>query len=1201
MPSAHEFVHSQKSATASWLHSKFCLCTTDSKPALVDSGATVHVVNDKQLLTGFIDMSLNPVRVEVADGKIVYATGIGDLLLGTAAHTYKLCALYAPSMKHNALSVSSLTSRGLIVTFDRSSACVYESAVPDAAPILIAKKCQGLYVLDLSESTERVRVLRGSPSVCVCGDKAGVCECNNAFVCCPIVGEVEGAAEPQTPAEPTEHASASEATTSIHTDSSDEGAATAKLWHDRLGHPAKSSLQYLCKHNAVTGIPSFSELECAYEHPCAECLAGRFPAASHSTLSELPTAPGQLLYADTMGPFVNSLDHSKYCVCVIDAYSGYVVATPVKFKSAEHILPAVKFSIERFEMLGHMSIVELRTDYGTEYHNAECITYLAGKGIKLSHSVPYVHQQVGMVERCNRSLQETCRSLIAHAHRKPSLWPEAMMTAAYLYNRRASTSRKQQCSRFELLTGEKPDLQHLRVWGCTALCKKPTETGLSKLESRVESGVLVGYDEYSVGYRVYIDRRVYVRSDVVFDEQKLGAWQSDVNLDEISHALVTSPTTPAASTPSVPAAHVRPVVPQAEGATRKRAYLSDNTPKSPALAVKERRRGVQPDVHTAAVHSVHTTTVHNEHIDDDASLAEKYADTYAHPPPLPKVVPGKELPIPSSYDDAISCDYAYYWKQAIESELQSLVDMGVFDVVEMPMGRHLLDSKWVFTWKVAEGTVKKAKARLVVRGFQQQEGIDYTELFSPTVSLSTIRLLLSLAASNHWYVHQLDFKTAFLNGDLAEEIYMSIPQGAEQHDGMSWRLIKSLYGLKQAPRCWYHKLKSRLGVIGFVQSSCDEALFIRHELDGSLTYVCVHVDDMLVFNGSKSVALNVVKLIKELFEIQDMGQAHEYLGFTIEHTDAGIFVHQSTYTASLVKKYMDQTHVHANTPMVPTTVLHTLGSEHSKYDDEHIVFADVHLYASCVGSLMYLANCTRPDICHATSQLAKYLSKPSVFHWKAAQHVVAYLNSTSDYGLLYSNIQPSSPCIGFCDASHCSDKDNSKSVSGFCFLHAGACIAWQSKQQSVIAQSTAESEYYAIGESGKYATHLNALFSELSSPACAIPFYVGEGEVVHASIISAVDKLTDTQHARVIYTDSEAAKKIVYDNYTTKGMRHVAKVYHWARVEVEKGRLEYKYISGKENTADLFTKCLPKDVFLKHRNTLGLVSKSSIVGQLSHA
>ena len=167
----------------------------------------------------------------------------------------------------------------------------------------------------------------------------------------------------------------------------------------------------------MQGLPDYDKLQSIYDLPCGGCLGGRFPKFPHTNLSDKPDKPCALLYADTIGPYPTSYNGKTVALCVIDAYSGYSMTVPLKSKESSEILPALKTCIERFQMLAHAPVLELRTDFGTEFHNEAVHEYLASKHIKLSHSTPYIHQQVGMVERFNRSVLEICRSLLAHAKR----------------------------------------------------------------------------------------------------------------------------------------------------------------------------------------------------------------------------------------------------------------------------------------------------------------------------------------------------------------------------------------------------------------------------------------------------------------------------------------------------------------------------------------------------------------------------------------------------------------------------------------------------------------------------------------------------------------------------------------------------------------------------------------------------------------
>ena len=1124
MPEYHSYWSAQSVSKSKWLSNSF---------ALLDSGAGVTAVHDKSLLTEFSTQS-HYKHIIVGDGDKLDVCGKGKLVFTSCGFTHTFTdVLYVPLLKHHVMSISGLTKLGYTVTFDNRRARV---CCGDSGCVMQGKLVNDLYVVDIDTESKSGKTLPiPVPPVCTAAFTSGS----------------EGAQNPE-PMHTTDNSDVLDAQVPVCSLSE------ADLWHSRLGHISKTTL--LSTHKAVSGLPDIDVLLHSYAAPCESCLSGRFPAFSHTSLSDKPESPCALLYADLMGPFIESFDGYKYALCVIDAFSGYAISTLLKSK--DNVCSAIKTSIQRFEMLSHTSVLELRTDYGTEFHNTQLMSFLSEKHIKLSHSAPYIHQQVGMVERFNRSVMEICRSLLASAHRRPVLWSEALLASTYIYNRRVSTSRQQNKTRCELFTGVCPDVSNMKVWGCDVFVKIPNTEVADKLKPKCVKGIFVGYDEYSPGYRVLINGKVCIRSDVVFSEGAVGKFVPTVDYSFSVPVATSAPdsVTHEKETDSAHASHKR----------ERRIF----EPTAGAQAVKARRLG--------QVHAVNKDVL-------DPAL---YAHTYKSIPPLPTVQIGVDLPIPKTYAEAITCEYAHYWIGAIESELMSITDMDVYDIVDLPPEKHALTSKWVFTWKVAEGKVVKAKARLVVRGFEQREGIDYTELYAPTVAQTTIRAVLATAAAEGWYVHQIDFKTAFLNGDLQEEVYMQVPEGATgQNKNKVWKLIKSLYGLKQAPRCWHKKLKERLLIIGFMQSSVDDALFYRQELDGSFSYLTVHVDDMLITHADKSIVLSIVKLLGTVCEITDCGQSHEYLGINIEHLSCGIFIHQSSYIKRILNQYLSHENAHASTPLLPNKVLCKLGSVHA-VGDENVAFDDVKLYAGCIGSLMYIANFTRPDITYAVNQLCKYLSAPSVAHWRAAQHVVAYLHHSHDYGLLYKKGHGMS-CIGYCDASFCCDKDTNRSVTGYCFMLNDTVFAWKSKQQSTVALSTAESEYMAISEAGRFGVHVKNLLTEIYTPQSAISIVVGEQQSAELQVKSK--KPEDIVQGQLIYTDSMSALALVQKDHTTKCMKHISKIHHWARERVESGELVYKYVSGKVNVADVLTKFLPRDPFLKYRSMMGLVSFTNLM------
>jgi len=201
------------------------------------------------------------------------------------------------------------------------------------------------------------------------------------------------------------------------------------------------------------------------------------------------------------------------------------------------------------------------------------------------------------------------------------------------------------------------------------------------------------------------------------------------------------------------------------------------------------------------------------------------------------------------------------WKLAVMEEMNALRRSGTWEIVNLPRDKKIVGCKWVFTIKYkVDGNVDRYKARLVAKGFTQTYGIDYQETFAPVAKINSIRVLLSLAVNSDWPLYQLDVKNAFLNGDLEEEVFMSLPPGFENKLGSDkvCRLKKSLYGLKQSPRAWFERFGKAVTSYGFLQSQADHTIFYKHSKDGKVTILIVYVDDIILI-GNDETELVVLK------------------------------------------------------------------------------------------------------------------------------------------------------------------------------------------------------------------------------------------------------------------------------------------------------------------------------------------------------
>ncbi|CAI7845436.1 unnamed protein product [Closterium sp. NIES-53] len=279
--------------------------------------------------------------------------------------------------------------------------------------------------------------------------------------------------------------------------------------------------------------------------------------------------------------------------------------------------------------------------------------------------------------------------------------------------------------------------------------------------------------------------------------------------------------------------------------------------------------------------------------------------------------------------------------------MKSIEENGTWELVELPEGRKAITSKWLFKIKSdADGKIERYKSRLVAKGYQQKEKVDYKELFAPVVKPTTLRTLLAGAAIKGWVLKQMDVTTAFLNGVLEEEIFMAQPEG----------LKKALYGLKQAPRQWYLKLRGVLEEIGFTPSTADHSLFMLGEGE-QRSFMVVYVDDILIFSPSSDLVKEVMLKLQDKFKCKALGDVSFYLGLHIERDveKRCMRVHQRKYLEALAATF-GQNEGHVATPF-PSGFKCVKGPEEESVGEE-----ERRRFHSLVGSLMYAAVGGQPHV-----------------------------------------------------------------------------------------------------------------------------------------------------------------------------------------------------------------------------------------------
>jgi hypothetical protein len=477
--------------------------------------------------------------------------------------------------------------------------------------------------------------------------------------------------------------------------------------------------------------------------------------------------------------------------------------------------------------------------------------------------------------------------------------------------------------------------------------------------------------------------------------------------------------------------------------------------------------------------------------------------------------------------------------------------------IQVPFGIKTIGSRWVYRTKRNPDGTTRYKVRLVVKGWQQIQGVDYNETFAPVSKLTTLRLLLAMCSSHNWKVRHLDVVTAFLNPKIDNDnIYMELPDGMDWVDertpkGAKVRLLKSLYGLKQSPRLWYQAINAFLLSLGLKQSSADPNLYVKDRV-----LLLLYVDDILIVSTSddspSSSANQVITALKTKYKMSDLGEARCFLGLEINRDENGISLSQETYIDTMIKRFGMEDSRNVSNPLDPNV---RLENEECKENP-----ADRTLYLSLVGSLMYAALGSRPDISFAVSSLSRYNSAPLATHLTAAKQVLRYLKSTSAFRLHFPAC--SKGLEGFTDSDWAGCRSTRKSVRGSVFQINNGTISWKSKSQTVVALSTLEAEFIACSDGTREAVWLSRLEADMLNLPAA--------------------------HKVPMACDNQGAIKFIKSGILKAKTKHIDVKHLHTHDEDKKGNVDFHYIESQNNLADIMTKPLPVPLHQELTRKLGI-------------
>ena len=966
------------------------------------------------------------------------------------------------------------------------------------------------------------------------------------------------------------------------------GAAPTSLtiWHARMGHMSNQALK---RHKgSVKGI-SLDPSEEVNQSPCPGCELGKQSRSSFPGSSKRSDRRLRIVHSDLMGPFqTRSIQGSSYVATFIDDYSRHGVVYYLKTK--DQCAAAFKKFLAWAENQTSERLLALHSDRGGEYLSNALRSVLDQKGIEHKLTMPHSPEQNGVAERRNRTLLDKARALIHSAGLSHGFWEYALDTTVHTYNRTPSRTIGWRTPHELWTDGHIPDVSYFRVFGCKAYVHTTIDKR-KKLDPRSVEMTLIGYEPGSKGYRLWNSnsRSIVLSRDVTFDERsfpckEIGPRPAASSQPSVSDGpvIIEYNLSTEGPTPHVPELPMLPQTP-AQRPTPERAETEFHTPLSqPAAATPpERPRpqrvrrdpGVPPrsalpgpsfgPARPPSPRRLRPNPRPNPRYNNPDNVARSGVHTRARPDgelhhaallnALVHVATA-EYQDPLTFAEAMHSALADEWREACKYEIDALAQNGTWTLVELPPDRKAVKSKWVFKHK-ADG---RFRARLVAKGFTQILGIDYDETFSPVARFESLRLLLALATLEDWEIHQMDVKSAFLNGLLDEEIYMEQPQGFidPDHPTKVCKLNKAIYGLKQASCAWNLQFHGVLVDLGFTRTHSDAGVYHRQD-DGGTLIIILYVDDITILGDNLKSVNKLKSTLSNRYEMTDLGEIDSYLGVRIkrDRSTKRLEIDQSRYVLEIVDRFGLSDTNPALTPLPTGADVHL-----EKYDGQASQ-GDIKLFQQMIGSLLYVQIGTRPDIAFAVSRLSQYASNPSPDHIRLAKYVLRYLKGTSDLKLLYDGGRRNG-LYGYSDSSWGDDPDDRCSTAAYVFLLADAAISWSSRKQKTTAQSSTEAEYMALAEAGNQAMWYRMFLEELGY---------------------------DVRDPIPLHGDNQGSIALALNPVTGRKSKHIPIRFHAIRGYIERVEVELITTSTEDMLADGLTKPLAKVKHGRLVSGLGLI------------
>lgn len=917
----------------------------------------------------------------------------------------------------------------------------------------------------------------------------------------------------------------------------------SRLWHQRLGHVGPTRMTDIISH--TTGIPHTAAVP--PDEPCQGCTMTVRKRDPFPRNPKRATRVLELVHMDIGYGCTTGTSGEKYFIVFVDDYSRRVHVAYLKSRQGTEILASVQRYVAKMQA-DHAPhrVKEFSSD--NEFDFKLLADWCMKMPIAQTFTVPHTPQMNARAERMMQTLKNNARAMLYGAGLPIKFWPFAISAAAYLRNRLPHESLPEHASPYEMCFRRRPDVSHLRVFGCLAYpMLQPDQRESGPWATRSAAGIFLGYStQTNFGYLVYLPeaRRVVVAREVRFAETQFWEWGSDTPRPGDWDALFP----PGPSQPDEDQTPAHCSTYDSHFAT----LLSNITTQMEAQAGITAQPNMDGDDQPDLTNNEEQLTYHT------AFLGWHIPDTLANNAMCS--LNGRMYLLNKLQERH---DWAQ-WFEAIKEEYDSLESLqALIPVAELPAGKRAIGSKWVLQLKTDALFVPvRHKGRLVVQGQHLRPGCDFYETFSPVVSLPRLRTLFAWATIQDLHISLLDIRTAYLNAKASVEVYIRRPALFDElgaRPAPYYRVDRALYGMPSSGRDWF--LCFREAMLGWEFQPCafDDCIFVHRR-----AIIAVYVDDLFLMAATAEDAEWATQQLGERFKMRKSPTTNAFLGLSLEKAKDSLRIHQRGYILGILEDFKIASRGRG-VPMSPDK------KQQKNQGDVATLEGRTH-YISLLGRVGWVAMVSRPDISFAVSVLCRFSSNPSEEHQEALICIVLYLKRTIDYGLIFIRRRPPPvldlKTIAYGDADHAGDPDTARSTTGFIILVEGMTVCWKSKLQATTADSSTAAEYIALHHASKEALYTRQVLANISE------LFYGQHRCLPVTL----------------WTDSNTALRNIRNNTLQSKARLIAVKHHAAKQAIDAGILDIQKVDGKVNPADALTKALSSGQIEAFAKKVGLTA-----------